>query len=181
MKTKTITIHINLDNLGIRLLLLAILVTSLGGSIAFAQDGNSPANALTLDGPSARKYYLTISGTDGDGVLTACAAGYHAATVWEILDVSNLVYDTVLGYKHVAGDGTPPTNVWGWVRTGGIPSIGPGAGGGNCGVWSQFFALTYGTLIKLPGDWSAPGSTIGVWATSFAECTNSFKVWCVED
>jgi hypothetical protein len=181
MKIKTITIHINLDNLGIRLLLLAMLVAGLGGSIAFAQDGSSPANPLTLVGSSARKYYLTNSGTVGNGVLTACAAGYHAAAVWEILDVSNLMYDTALGYKYVAGDGTPPTGVWGWVRTGGVPSIGPGPGGGNCGVWTQFFPDTYGTVIKLPSDWSAPGSTIGVWVTGFAQCTGSLKVWCVED
>jgi hypothetical protein len=30
----------------------------------------------------ARKYYLTNSAHDGNEVLTACAAGYHMASLW---------------------------------------------------------------------------------------------------
>lgn len=180
MKTKKITIHINLDTLGIRLLLLAILVASLGGSIAFAQDASSEDGIVPITTGPVRKYYLTMNGFQGNGVLTACATGYHAATLWEILDTSNLVYDTVLGVKWPSGDSTPPTGIWGWARTGGAPNIGEGAGS-NCASWTIGSALQYGTLIELPDDWTTPGSKIGIWKTGFGACFSSFYVWCVGD
>ena len=33
-----------------------------------------------------RSFYLTMTGHDGNDVLTACAAGYHMASMWEIVD-----------------------------------------------------------------------------------------------
>ncbi len=58
----------------------------------------------TLGGVAkARKFYLTRENTfDGSEAPSACAAGYHMASLWEIFDPSNLVYDTALG--HPSGD-----------------------------------------------------------------------------
>lgn len=178
MNTKKLTIQINLDSIGMRLMLFTVLVVILGGSTALARENSSLERAQVAIGFQARKYYLTEASFVGNQVLTACAAGYHTASLWEILDPSNLVYDTSLGYRYIPGDGTPPTGVSGWARTGNVPSIGNGAGNGNCGLWSFAAADHYGTLIELPDDWTAPGSSMGVWLTGYAECTEAYRVWC---
>jgi hypothetical protein len=68
-----------------------------------------------------RKFYLTQDGYDGSQALSACAQGYHMASLWEILDPSNLSYDTSLGAT-VADSGSGPPNGSGWIRTGFIAS-----------------------------------------------------------
>ena len=63
-----------------------ILLVGLGATSAYPES----------DGKGARKYYLTLPQFEGDQVLTACARGYHMASLFEILDTSNLRYDTTL-------------------------------------------------------------------------------------
>jgi hypothetical protein len=72
-----------------------------------------------------RGYYLTEStyngadadGTDGNGA-GVCAEGYHFASLWEILDPSNLKYDTGLGMVRDDSGQGPPTFPYfgGWLR-----------------------------------------------------------------
>jgi hypothetical protein len=45
-----------------------------------------------------RVYYLTNTTHLPDSALTACAPGFHMASIWEILDPSNLNYDTARGF-----------------------------------------------------------------------------------
>ena len=49
-----------------------------------------------------RHFYLTKGGTfDGAHALTACATGYHTASLWEIHEPSNLTYNKILGFNLV--------------------------------------------------------------------------------
>jgi hypothetical protein len=136
-----------------------------------------------------RRYYVTqtnhngaeADGTDGNGA-GVCASGYHFASLWEILDPSNLKYDTDLGLTvDDSGQGPPSYSVhWGWVRTGYYSSTSSTAGYGNCNVWTSSNNSHSGTCVCLPGDWQA-GQGIHVWEVTWAPCGFSFYVWCVED
>lgn len=53
------------------------------------------ANANANKGP--RGFYLTTTTHTGDQALAACAAGFHMASLWEILDPSNLRYEPTPG------------------------------------------------------------------------------------
>lgn len=175
MHPKSITIQIDLDRTAFRLLLIALICLTLGGSVAYAGESLAPSQTVST-ACVGRQYYLTSSSYTGDLADDACAAGYHMAALWEILDTSNLAYNTTLGYVHLAGDGGPPTNIWGWARTGGVPSI-----LSNCATWSMANDWSSGSIIALPDNWSTPGSTMGVWKTSYSGCDIPQPVWCVED
>ena len=57
-----------------------------------------------------RQFYLTSALAIGDEALTACAAGYHMASLWEITDLSNLRYNTSLGQASGDSGQGPPTS-----------------------------------------------------------------------
>jgi hypothetical protein len=59
---------------------------------------------------------------DGNETLTACAKGYHMASIWEILDTSNLSYNTDLGVIVDDSGSGPPNAIEGWIRTGDVTS-----------------------------------------------------------
>jgi hypothetical protein len=67
-----------------------------------------------------RAFYLTQTQHTGGEALTACAAGYHMASLWEIFDPSNLRYESDLGRKNDDSGFGPPTGEVGWIRTGGL-------------------------------------------------------------
>jgi hypothetical protein len=69
-----------------------------------------------------RKYYLTQTTHTGGQSLSACAEGYHMASLWEILDPSNLSYDTSLGFTLADSGSGPPASSLGWIRTGNVDS-----------------------------------------------------------
>ena len=191
MNDGKVIIRINLDTLPVRLLLmglLAVLLAGLVGSVAWARDAASPAAGSRYgplaQGVSGRQYYLTPDGTsyDGSEAPSACAEGYHMASIWELLDLSNLTYNTTLGYQHASsdqGDG-PPTGRDGWVRTGSDASASGVAGQANCNGYTSGEETDKGTVAWLPPSWDSPGSTIGPWRVG-AEYCDPARVWCVED
>jgi hypothetical protein len=181
MHENKITIHINMDSLAIRILLLASLLSLLGGSVALASQPASTSKSSLQSSSTLRNYYLTINTFQGADVLTACDSNYHMASLWEILDPSNLSYNTTLGFYHTPGDSAPPTNTWGWVRTGNVPSIGTPGGNGNCASWSSSSSDYSGTIISLPNNWTTPGSTMGVWINGDDACDQAIRVWCVNN
>lgn len=71
-----------------------------------------------------RKFYLTQDGFAGDQALSACAEGYHMASLWEIFNTSDLRYDTTLGFTQEDSGSAPPSNRNGWVRMGSSSSVG---------------------------------------------------------
>jgi hypothetical protein len=187
------------------LLALALLVAALLGYLAWGQR-EVAASGLRApldhardrpfdhaqDRPLAasaglRGYYLTqgtyngadADGTDGNGA-GVCAEGYHFASLWEILDPSNLKYNTDLGHPGFDSGQGPPSYVEGWVRTGYYSSTSSIPGYGNCNVWDSSSSGHYGTIASLPRDWQA-GQDIHVWEVDFGGCPYPFRVWCVAD
>jgi hypothetical protein len=179
------------------LLALTLLVAALLGYLVWNQDEVAASGPLApldraQDRPlaasaSLRGYYLTqgtyngadADGTDGNGA-GVCADGYHFASLWEILDPSNLKYNTDLGHPGFDSGQGPPSYVEGWVRTGYVSSTSSTPGRGNCNVWDSSSSGHYGTIASLPRDWEA-GQDIHVWEVDFGGCPYPFRVWCVAD
>jgi hypothetical protein len=133
-----------------------------------------------------RKFYLTTQTVKGNAVLTACANGYHTASLYEILDPSNFIYNTKLGFTWPDGDGGPPGAAEGWVRTGNFPSnSSQTAGVDNCNTWTT--TSGYGTIINLDDTWQDIGGTEidtspwSPWERVTVPCDFNRFVWCVED
>jgi hypothetical protein len=164
-------------------------------------DGTVQTTAALQD--PRRRFYLTQSyytgadadGTDGNGG-GVCASGFHFASLFEILDVTSLRYDTVLGLtRDDAGQG-PPTISFGWVRTGYASrseqtDTGVRGDGGlvNCDLWETSSATADGTIAGLTACWEESNDCFsGVeldtgwpWAAFDNSCNGLWSVWCVED
>jgi hypothetical protein len=179
------------------LLLLALLVALLLPALVWARQSavSSPratssrveAGALPLLAP---RYYLTngmyngadADGTDGNGA-GVCAAGYHFASLWEILDPSNLRYNTELGLTRVDSGQGPPTfsTFGGWVRTGYNSASSGTPGVANCAAWISADPADSGTYARLPSDWDTEPN-MGAWEIDTAPCSEALlRVWCVAD
>jgi hypothetical protein len=139
-----------------------------------------PAGAAPADkGP--RKFYLTKTGHTGSQALSACASGYHMASLWEILDPSNLKYDTELGLTR-ADSGFGPTFSDGWIRTGFTASGTLQAGLGNCQTWTSANGSDGGTTVALPVNWDSTNVTpVSPWNPGAFPCSLPLNVWCVQD
>jgi hypothetical protein len=146
--------------------------------------------ASAVAGVLPRRYYVTADKFAASASLSACAAGFHMANMFEVLDPSELRY----AFDHPdadtrpdAGEG-PPTNTIGWIRTGAGDDTREYAGWANCGVWTSSEATDYGTVAALPSYWPdplasgwdyAPGR---VWIVEPKICNYvAAGVWCVED
>jgi hypothetical protein len=146
------------------------------------QSLSSQAEALSASGPG-RRFYLTNLSYSTDQVLTACAAGYHTASMWEILDVSNLTYNINHPAAHKKADqGYGPPSYWhGWVRTGWQADPSNLTGTGNCSNWTSKSNTAYGVSVRLSRTWETAPGDLSTWdANSFA-CNLTGPVWCVED
>ena len=154
-------------------------------------DGTLQATAAIAE--SGRRFYLSQDHVMGDATVDACAAGFHFASIWEILDPSNLVYDTTLGATFPTDSGSgPPTARQGWVRTGDEPrptDIEVGLAG--CALtaggdpWTTASMNITGTLVRLVDPvldvWNSPATHISPWVGDTASCDTSNPVWCIED
>jgi hypothetical protein len=130
-----------------------------------------------------RAFYLTQTTHTGGEALTACVAGYHMASLWEIFDPSNLRYESDLGRKNDDSGFGPPTELEGWIRTGG-PSHGANVGGtGNCLAWTTGAGNFSGSLVRLTEHWNDPISLsrVNPWSPNATTCQFSNLVWCVQD
>jgi hypothetical protein len=132
-----------------------------------------------------RKFYLTKDGFTGAQALTACADGYHMATLWEIFDVTNLSYDTTLGFRFNGTDSEfgPTSGIRGWIRTGyaysGQSQI---AGQDNCFLWTSDSALDSGSTVLLNSFWAIPPAfPMDPWVSFLFTCDSTQLVWCVQD
>jgi hypothetical protein len=176
------TLVLNLDIsrfLVAALLALAVIVTA-----ALLVRGPAPASAsgeqvsAVTDG--MRHFYLAPAVANATLAMGACESGYHFASFWEILDTSNLVYNTALGVVPSGADSGsgPPSNLEGWVRTGYSMNNGINPGQANCLSWTG--TTGNGSTVKLPYDWAA-GGEMHVWDAGIAACGSPSYVWCVED
>jgi hypothetical protein len=161
------------------LLMLALLTAAFLGYLAWGHEeiaASSPQ--IPMAASAMREYYLTRGTYGGANASTACASGYHMASLWEILDPSNLKYNTTLG-QTLSDSGSGPPTYGGWVRTGYSSDNGATAGQANCSNWST--TAGYGTYIWLPNTWDAGWEDMHVWAVNTTTCSNVARVWCVVD
>lgn len=127
--------------------------------------------------------YITQAAYTGSQVLSACSSGFHPASFWEIMDVTNLVYDKNHPAAHTAGDSGygPPSYWYGWVRTGEIGASPNTAGSGNCQNWTSSNAASYGAAVRLTRTWESPPAEIKPWDAVSFSCNTLGPVWCVGD
>ena len=134
---------------------------------------------------SSRKYYITSKEYASTQAISACGEGYYFASLWEVLDTSNLAYARDLGSAKQSSDqgAGPPTGVLGWIRTGyesegdsGIP------GRDNCNNWTTQINTFSGTAAKLRSNWTASaGNYFHGWEVTALVCNQEQGVWCVEE
>jgi hypothetical protein len=152
------------------ILALALVVVILGAYLARDPAGVAASGAEASQAASTglRHYYQTKTVHDGAGALGACAAGYHMASLWEILDPSNFRYNTELGLT--TGDSGQGPTVWpGWVRTGTMADVGAQPGEGNCYGWTEADSGANGT------------QDFHVWHALTLPCDLLRPVWCLEN
>ena len=141
------------------------------------------ASAATVKASASgvRWYYLTQGTYNGANANTACAVGYHMASLWEILDPSNLEYNTALGYTTDDSGQGPPTTRNGWVRTGYEKRL-SGAGQGNCDAWTNN-SSGFGTVAWLNCEWGDTAPSLYVWNAAIGMCDFElgYHVWCVKN
>ena len=126
-----------------------------------------------------RSYYLTQIEHNGNQALTACAPGYHMASLWEIHDTSNLRYDTALGITLSDSGFGPPSGIGGWIRTGSAASNATDVGRANCINWTS--ASGWGTVASPDPTWDEAPVVISPWSAGVVPCGSTFRVWCVQD
>ena len=177
----TIVVNVDLTRRLIACLTLGVAAAALLGYLAW---GPGPASAsgpasgsLTASSDTPRRYYLTEAFVTGPNAPTACANGYHFASMWEILDPSNLEYNEVLGRTRDDSGGGPPTYD-GWIRTGYSSNNGSTAGQANCNAWST--TSGNGTRARMTSDWTGT-KHLHVWYVGTMACSSTRYVWCVED
>jgi hypothetical protein len=198
---RTLVINITLTRGVVAALVAVLLLVAFVGYLALGEQdvSASPAVPEAPAAPAAssglRKYYRTSTSYPSTEVLTACATGYHFASIWELLDVSNLEYagehsDAEVPSGWDVGEGpftgatdpfAGPSGKHGWIRTGYGPNTTPGvAGHANCNVWTSVSSGHYGTTAGLSWEWGV-AEDIFVWDVAVAQCDYATGVWCVED
>jgi hypothetical protein len=175
---RTLVLNVDLS----RGLVAALLMVAVAVVAALLIRGPAPASAAGEQVSAAtegmRRFYLAPAVSYATLAEDGCEAGYHFASLWEILDTSNLVYDTVLGVPDTDSGSGPPTTWPGWVRTGYASNSGNTPGQANCSAWQ--LTTGFGTIVRLPSNWSS-GGEMHVWDAEVSNCGNPAHVWCVED
>jgi hypothetical protein len=184
---KTIIIDLRLSRGVVTILIGVLIIATLLISFSLTRE-NAMASAgktFVTQANGMRQFYLTDSSEYyGSIAKTACASGYHMASLWEIADPSNLKYNTSLGYQQTdSGEGPPAdeTLVFGWVRTGYIDDVSTTPGRANCDSWTNHGFSQYGTTAALPTQWTSDLQDVGIWQLSYDECDDWNRVWCIED
>jgi hypothetical protein len=130
---------------------------------------------------SRRWFYLTPDAYNGANALTACDAEFHMASVYEILDLSNLRYDMGRGFTKSDSGWGPPQYAVGWVRTGDEAYVGDQVGYSNCDSWTSSSGSHLGTEVFLHDDWNDPATWISPWQGFTSTCSLPARVWCIQD
>ena len=135
-----------------------------------------------------RQYYLSSETVMGGEVGRVCRAGFHMASLWEILDTSNLKYASDFGVKILDQGAGPPAGIWGWVRTGWTTTSGSTEGSStpgqaHCFLWGHSTDDYRGTRVRLTNDWRREfrNMPIAPWEADARKCNNREHVWCVQD
>ena len=158
---------------------LLVIVGALATLMPLISRGQG-GNPLTRD--PRKSYYLTQTQHNGSQALTACAEGYHMASLWEIRDTSNVRYNTVLGLTYADSGFGSPTNQTGWIRTGAVANASSNPGFGNCNAWMSASSMDEGTIVALTPNWdSADVTRISPWLSGTSNCNSNRLAWCMQD
>jgi hypothetical protein len=160
-------------------------VEETGNEIAVELGGNSCDDGLcSSDG--RRRFYLTTTTHQGGAAPSACASGFHMASLWEIHDVSGLRYDTSRGATKADSGAGPPNDSGiqsfdpgGWIRTGAVSSSTSTPGLGNCSAYSSNSGT--GTFAYLVDNWTLAGEVQSPWGAGVRPCNEPQQVWCIQD
>ena len=156
------------------------LVVMLAGGLMVGQP-RATAETTVLPEPVNQDFYLSLATYQGDQVKLSCAPGYHVASLWEILDTSNLRYNTSLGKTAAdSGAGPPTAPAIGWVRTGYDTTTTGIIGNVNCEGWTRGDSEATGTWVRLPNVWTAGLEDLLGWEVAQGLCSNHLSVWCIE-
>ena len=183
---KIIIIDVNLTRGLAVVLIVGLLTIALLSYLAFGHEEAAASSPRTVSQGSAgiRQYYLTPNRHTPTEALNICSNGYHFASLWEILDTSNLKYNTVLGLTS-DDSGSGPTTLTGngWVRTGydSNSSTTSSPGQANCEAWTNTSGSAYGSVAYLNVSWRDYEPHMHVWLVDAAYCDHVWHVWCVED
>jgi hypothetical protein len=197
---KLVVLHINLTGAVVALAAVVLILAAvsvyfiLGVKPVSASDAPAAARApeaISAASPTGlRGYYRSFTTYVTTDAVNACAAGYHFASLWEILDTSALRYASEIPdawvYEADQGSG-PPTGGEGlsriaWVRTGYNGSNNGVPGQSNCNAWTSTSVDDYGTTVGLSIQWGS-GTTedVIIWDVGVSTCNYKTSVWCVED
>ncbi|MFC2029832.1 hypothetical protein ACFLWA_03780 [Chloroflexota bacterium] len=183
---RTVVINVDLSRgLGLLLtggLLVLAAIALVGWTRAPAvatgpQEGQAEASSTT----GRRQYYRTWDSYTSTHTIDACAEGYHFASMWELIDPSNLEYNSAMGWTEDDSGRGPPTWRYGWIRTGynsdGASDI---LGQVNCDNWTTVDSSKWGTIVSLSWQWGIK-EELHVWNVDRNACDIRMPVWCVED
>jgi hypothetical protein len=126
-------------------------------------------------------FYVTSGLFAGNQALTACAAGYHLASYWEIHEPSNFAYDRGRGLRNANYQFGPPVAegsgtydpLQAWLDNGRTP-----ASNSNCSGWidsSGSQGLT-AYLASRETNYNTPYYLFGN-----TDCGEQHHVWCASD
>jgi hypothetical protein len=121
-----------------------------------------------------KSYYLTYKPFLGNEALDGCHDGYHFASAFELIDVSNLTYNVELGKVNQDSGFGPPAGFYGWLRSG-TDWYGPN----NCENWSEAGTET-GLVGALPTSLGYEDPSTD-WIYKSEQCGDGAYVWCVSD
>jgi hypothetical protein len=159
---------INLSVLGISVFLLVLSML--------------PPDRSEAGSSGGRRFYLTKDTFTGAQALTACGKGYHMASLYEIFEVSNLRYNTILGLTVDDSGSGPPTSDFGWIRTGQSSSASSMPGVGNCFVWSSDLSTAEGTAVQLRFNFDFQSDdVVNPWRSVASPCHGGIRVWCLQN
>jgi len=173
----------------IPILILAVVLV-LMPTLAPARSGTTGSSPSLSADSGMRHFYLTRASHNAVQAPTACAPGYHFASLWEIVDPSSLRYNTALGATSSDSGAGPPTATpifaalriaHGWVRTGATSGTIDTPGQANCISWQSDYEFYWGTVANLPSNWTGGEQDMGVWNTEVRTCDTPVRVWCVQD
>jgi hypothetical protein len=145
------------------------------GGLALVSLASLPAGA------GAKKYFLTPDSFPANAALDACGKGYHMATLWEILDVTQLKYESKRGQTRADSGSGPAAELFGWIRTGGSANTSSNPGVANCNAWTSNLVADYGTMVELNGGWDDPAFSASPWNPVATTCDGTAPVWCKQN
>jgi len=129
--------------------------------------------------PIERSFYLTVDRYQGNSTKTACAVGYHFASISELAGWKSMVYNTVLGLTVDDREGTMGGE--GWARVVVLNDW------DNCYDWTSNLhdengLAVVGETAGLSMYRLATDPSSSPWNFSGHQyCDETLRVWCVSD